>query len=195
MKNLIIALFLLPSIAFAQKKEEVVKKIATLTCECSEKSEKINDTSLGLCIFESIGKLSEKEKKIADLNSDNPTIGIDKIAESVGFAMVSICPKVFLALDKNKDDTPEIAADDVSLTFEGTLESISNTDFTKISVKSASDKKEFIWLFTFEGDSLLLKNKVDKGDKLEVSYREQQFYDPKTKTYKTFNEITGLRLL
>lgn len=195
MKKLIILFILIPVTTFAQTKDEVIKKIATLTCECSDKSAEINDTSLGLCIFEAIGKLSDKEKKAANIDPADPTSGIDKIAESVGYAMVSVCPKVFITLDKNKKDNPDTAVEEPSLTFEGTLESISNSDFTKITAKSGVDKKEFIWLFTFEGDSLLLKNKIDKGEKIEVSYREQQFYDPKTKAYKTYNEITGLRLL
>jgi hypothetical protein len=62
-------------------------------------------------------------------------------------------------------------------------------------IDESNTKREFIWLFSFGGDSLFIKDKIIKGDKIEVFYVEQQFYDPKTKTYKIYNEITEVKLL
>jgi hypothetical protein len=50
-------------------------------------------------------------------------------------------------------------------------------------------------LFSFEGDSLLIKNKIAKGDKIEIEYAELEFFDAKSKTYKVYNEISNLKLL
>ena len=40
-----------------------------------------------------------------------------------------------------------------------------------------------------------LKNKIAKGDKIEIEYAELEFFDAKSKTYKVYNEISNLKLL
>ena len=196
MKKLLILLLALPLGIVAQKKEAVYKKLATITCDCASKKDpnEITETDLGICIFESLDKLDEKEKKIIGYNPDKKMETIEKVAESVGIEMAVICPKVFSKLGAEEETTEEPPLVDTFVT--GTLESITTNEFKTINViDENSAKRSFIWLFSFDGDTLFIKNKVVKGDKLEIHYREQEFFDPKTNSYQKYNEIIEIKLL
>lgn len=194
-------LLLLCTVAMtAQKKEAVYKKLAALTCECSTNkgTEKLTETDLGLCIFESLGMLDEKDRKTIGYNPDKKSTSLERIAENVGVEMALLCPKVFSNILDGEAD--EFVADEIeeiiSSSHKGTFESMTSTEFNTITITDESNtKREFIWLFSFEGDSLFIKDKIVKGDKIEVFYTEQQFFDPKTKTYTIYNEITEVKLL
>ena len=181
----------------AQKKEVVYKKLANSTCECIGTKE-VTDINLGICIFGAINQLSEKERKIIKVDLDDKMASIEKIAESVGLEMASICPDVFIKIaNENKPDSNIIANDsDLDLFYTGTFESMTTTEFNMIFlIDDKNVKQEFVWLFSFEGDNLFIKNKIVKGDKLEIHYRQQEFFDPKQNKYRIYNEITSIKLL
>jgi len=198
MKKILLLLSLLPTVLFAQKKEEVIKKLANLACECTKDKTEVTETALGLCLLESVGKLSDKEKKVIGFTSGNEAEAIGKIAEEIGTQMAFVCPEVFSKLQSEgeEDATEEVVEDEPALSFTGTFEVMTSNEFnTLVLVNEAKERKEFIWLFAFEGDSLLIKNKISKGDKIEVEYSELEFFDAKSKTYKVYNEISYLKLL
>nr|WP_294773539.1 hypothetical protein [uncultured Flavobacterium sp.] len=190
-------LFLMPVVVMAQKKEVVYKKLATSTCECIATKE-VTDINLGICIFDAINKLTEKERKTVNVDIDNKMASIEKIAESVGLEMATICPDVFLKIAKENDTEGNYVAeeDELDLFYTGTFESITSVEFNTIYlIDDKNVKQEFIWLFSFEGDNLFVKNKIVKGDKLEIHYRQQEFFDPKQNKYRIYNEITSIKLL
>ncbi len=197
----IILLLLFPVVMMAQKKEAVYKKLAALTCECSTNkgAEKLSETDLGLCIFEALNMLNDKEKKVIGYNPDKKSANIEKIAENVGVEMALICPKVFsniLAEEEGVVSEEVVEEEIIESSHKGTFEAMTAVEFNTIIITDETNtKREFIWLFSFEGDALLIKGKIVKGDKIEVFYREQEFFDPKSKTYKIYNEITEVKLL
>lgn len=197
----IILLLLFPVAMMAQKKEAVYKKLAALTCECSTNkgAEKLSETDLGLCIFEALNMLNDKEKKVIGYNPDKKSANIEKIAENVGVEMALICPKVFsniLSEDEEVVSEAVVEKEIIESSHKGTFEAMTAVEFNTITITDETNtKRDFIWLFSFEGDALLIKGKIVKGDKIEVYYREQEFFDPKTKTYKIYNEITEVKLL
>lgn len=191
----IFLLLLLPTVLFAQKKDEVIKKLANLACECTKEKTEVSETSLGLCLLESVGKLSDKEKKVIGFTSGKESDAIKKIAEEIGTQMAFVCPEVFTKL-QSEETTEEEYDEEPALSFSGTFEVMTSNEFnTIVLVNDSKERKEFIWLFSFEGDSLLIKNKISKGDKIEVEYSELEFFDAKSKTYKVYNEISFLKLL
>ena len=110
--------------------------------------------------------------------------------------MAFVCPEVFTKLQSEEATEEEEYEEEPALSFSGTFEVMTSNEFnTIVLINDAKERKEFIWLFPFEGDSLLIKNKISKGDKIEVEYSELEFFDAKTKTYKVYNEISFLKLL
>jgi hypothetical protein len=182
---------------WAQKKEAVYKKLALYTCDCVTGKKEVTDVNLGVCIFEAMDHLSNKERRSIDVNPDDKMAAIQSIAESVGIEMAIICPDVFTKIAENKASESIVAdEDELDLFYTGTFESMSTQEFnTIILLDEKKEKQEFVWLFTFEGDNLFIKNKIVKGDKLEIHYRQQDFYDPKLGKYRLYNEITSIKLL
>jgi len=187
----------MPVMLIAQKREAIFKKLAVNTCDCVSAKKEITDVNLGVCIFESIDQLSNKERRSIDINPDDKMASIQKIAESVGMEMALVCPDVFAQIAKDK--TENIAAtesDELDLFYTGTFDSMSTMEFnTIILLDEKNEKQQFVWLFPFEGDNLFIKNKIVKGDKLEIHYRQQEFYDPKLSQYRIYNEIASIKFL
>lgn len=199
MKNATLLLLFFTAFSFAQKKEVVFKKLADATCECTKaKGEAtITDISLGLCIFQSLDKLTPKEQKIIGYNPEKKMETIEGVAENVGLEMALICPDIFANMNDSEDEVvaeEATAAEDPSII--GTFDSMVSNEFVTIKIIDENKgKKDFIWLFPFDGDTLFIKKKVDKGEKIQIYYREQEFFDPKTNSYQKYNEITEIKLL
>lgn len=190
-------LMLFPVLSFGQKKDIIYKKLSDYTCDCAHKKEQITDEALGFCIFEAVAALSAKEKKTINYNENDRVESVTKIAENIGFEMALSCSDVITKLNKSVGETAdETVPTEVQPIFTGTLQSVGTGDFkTFLLVGENGEKMEFIWLSSFENDNLFVKNKITKGDKLEIQYREQQFFDPKTNLYKVYNAIASVKLL
>lgn len=194
MKKLSLALFLFSMYSVAQKKDVVFKKVATLTCECTsaKKTENLSDTDFGFCLLGSLGKLTPKEQKIIGYGTGDKSEISDEIAESIGIEMALICPEIF---SKMESDEEEVEAES-DLVFTGTFETTITNEFNTIKATDENKvTKDFIWLFPFDGDALLIKKKIIAGDKIEIRYREQSFFDPKTNEYRNYLEILEIKLL
>lgn len=198
MKNATLLLLFFTAFSFAQKKEVVFKKLAESTCECTKaKGEAtISDISLGLCIFQSLDKLTPKEQKVIGYNPEKKMETIEGVAENVGLEMALICPEIFAKMSDSEEEATEEVADVEDTFIVGTYDSMVSKEFVTIKIIDENKAvKDFIWLFPFDGDTLFIKKKVDKGEKIEVHYREQEFFDPKTNSYQKYNEITEIKLL
>ena len=198
MKNATLLLLFFTAFSFAQKKEVVFKKLAESTCECTKaKGEAtISDISLGLCIFQSLDKLTPKEQKVIGYNPEKKMETIEGVAENVGLEMALICPEIFAKMSDSEEEATEEVADVEDTFIVGTYDSMVSKEFVTIKIIDENKAvKDFIWLFPFDGDTLFIKKKVDKGEKIEVHYREQEFFDPKSNSYQKYNEITEIKLL
>lgn len=198
MKRFLTLVLLIPVVTFAQKKAEVFKKTANLTCECANKKDasKISNLELGLCIFESLDMLTEKEKKAIGYDSNRKVETVEGVAKNVGVEMALECPEIFSKLSDSDDEEDETNVEEVEDLFSiGTIESITSNEFKTINIiDENNEKKAFIWLFKFDGDALFIKEKAIKGDRIKVYYVEQDFFDPKTNSYQKYNEITEVIL-
>lgn len=201
MKKITLLLLVVSFSVFGQKKEAVYKKLATLTCDCAsnKESSKLTEMDLGICIFEALDKLDAKEKKAIDFSPEKKTENLETIAENIGLEMALKCPSIFAQLKNFGQDNeqPFVETSSVAPFSEiGVITEIAGTDFKIIRMKTTSElSKEFIWLDSFEGDVLLLKNKIVKGDQVEIHYSEQEFFDAKSASYKKFNKITAIKLM
>ncbi|HKX86814.1 MAG TPA: hypothetical protein VJL37_09075 [Flavobacterium sp.] len=181
----------------AQKKEAIYKKLGDKTCDCAiKKGPNIGDVELGLCIFEAVNSLEAKEQRIMGIDPNNKMESIEKIAEGVGIEMALSCPQVFKNM-KDDDGTPLFADGNANtFTASGVIEDVLSSEFKTIKLKDESNmSREFIWLSQFDGDSLLIKNKIAKGDKVEIMFVEETFFDNKSNTYRVFYTIRGIKLL
>lgn len=197
-KNIFIAfLSLFTLLSFSQKKEDIYKKIANSCCERlnEKKSSKLTELDLGFAILQVLGDLNEKEKNIIGFNSSKAEESLEKIGEPIGIQMAMACPSIFASLvDENGKNLLEESSNGNSL--RGTIEELVSNDFKKIKLKNDKGEIiEFLWLSAFSTDSILVNNKVVKGDKVEINFNEENFFDPKSNSYKKYNVIKGIKFL
>ena len=181
----------------AQKKEAVYKKIAEKSCECAlqKGASNISQMDLGICLFEGINILDTKELKVLGINPDDKMGSIESVAEAVGIEMAMTCPVIFENIGYEngevvfqKDKEKEVKR--LTFTNSGVVEEVTTKEFKTIKIKDASNTiQEFLWLNQFEGDSLLINGKIVKGDKVEIVFAEEQFFDSKVNAYRAFNVI------
>lgn len=199
MKKTLLLLLLFPIFLLGQKKEAVYKKLANLTCDCSKnkgKDKKLSEADLGICIFESLDKLDEKERKTINYDPDKKMESVEKIAESVGLEMAIICPSIISAM--SEEEPPKVIEDQPAIanTIKGNIDSMVANDLKFIYIIDDNHlKKEFLWLDTFDGDSLFIKGKAAVGDTIEIKYVEKNYFDPKANSYRKYNVITAVKLL
>ncbi len=192
-------MLLFPFFLLGQKKEAVYKKLANLTCDCAKnkgKDKKLSESDLGICIFESLDKLDEKERKTINYDPDKKMESVEKIAESVGLEMAIICPSIISAM--SEEEPPKVIEDQKTIanTIKGNIDSMLANDLKFIYIIDDNHlKKEFLWLDAFDGDSLFIKGKAAVGDTIEIQYVEKNYFDPKANSYRKYNVITSIKLL
>jgi hypothetical protein len=133
-----------------------------------------------------------KKKYHIDLsNLDNGTG--EALGKLIGEKMLVKCPDQMTKLAKTVMDKPETATKPVGATMTGVVTDVVANQFVVITVKDTKGpEQKFIWLDYFDGSDLL-KNPADiKGKTVEVTYTENDFYNPAIKDYMKYKIIAGL---
>ena len=194
-------MLLFPFFLLGQKKEAVYKKLANLACDCTKEKSKIKKLTkydLGICLFDALDQLNEKERKIISYNPDNKMETVKSIAIGTGVEMGIICPD-FIKTSEEEEEPPVMIDSTQAVainTIKGTIDSMVSNGLKFIYIIDDNHlKKEFLWLDAFEGDSLFIKGKAAIGDTIEIEYIETNYFDPKENTYRKYNVISSIKLL
>lgn len=202
MKKILVAIVSIFSLTtYSQSSEAIYDVIAKETCECinkknidiSKSSSKEIQAQLGMCMLTSY-TAHKNELKPEDRVEFGDDSGMEKLGESVALKMIDHCPNVILELGgKVNDDAPKgEVKEKISGQF---LESKSN-DFVTISVKDESGRIYSLLLLTFfENSNLISDNLLKKNQKIEVEYAEQEFYDVKSKDFRLYKVLKGIKKL
>jgi len=194
MKKIIITslIVLVNTISYSQ---DIFDKVAQESCECiaKKKSEKKStdkkNTSVefGVCVINSYSNhASEFTGEKFDLND---TEAMRKLGEKVALKMLTYCPDSVMELAD--DDEKEVA--DKNLTITGEITEIKTEQFVSIVLKDEKSRLHtFILLDYFDTAGIFTDNKLNKKDKVSISYIESELYDPKMKEFRYFKIITGL---
>lgn len=179
--------------------------IADETCSCINEVMNKGDTQnlemrLGFCMLKAAGPYEKQLKKdfkidLSKLGSQGDEMG-EAIGEALGVKIATRCPDTFMALASVMEQNGEVTAIEEKM-FEGTVTGINDQQFIVFTVKDASGKaSSFYWLSFFSSNFSLNSNyKEIKDKKVQVSYREEEFFDPRINEYKKFNVITSLKSL
>lgn len=195
------------------KSQDFLDSIAITTCNCSNKL----DSSLtgetltmqtGVCIMEAIEPFEEELKaylKIEEISFSDVDL-MQKIGEIVGLKMLKYCPDFLMRLTSNASDEEE---ETVSSPPEEDGLQLLNVKVTKVDidqfitftvesqlVDDAKKRHKLIWLSDFLSSSVLIDNYEQlQGKSCSFSYTEIDLFDPRIQEFRTFNVITGFKLL
>lgn len=203
MRKLILSAILLAAGTFTLSAQDYIDIIAEKSCTCltqidtTASQDEIN-TQLGLCMIQASTPFEKDLKKKAhiDLNQLDNEAG-EQLGQLIAPKMLLKCPTLMMRLihatTKEKDKTAE--SPKVS-TCTGKITDIQSGQFVSITVKSAEGPDQKLYWFEYFKGSELLKDGVAgiKNKTVEVTYTEDEFYNPAIKDYMKYKIITGLAI-
>ncbi len=197
-KILIIAILIFSSVSYSQDALDIIGKE---TCECLNK--KIPDVTkvpsnvlqneLGACMMTSY-MAHKSELKPEDQADFGDSEGMRKLGESVAMKMLVHCPNVIMELGRSTLDekADEIVIDNYKIS--GQFLEAKTNDFISISIKDNTGRTHSLLLLTFfENSNLITESLLKKNQQIEVEYYEQEFYDPKSKDFRYYKVLQGLK--
>lgn len=193
--------------------QDYLEKIANKSCECLSE---ITDTldldvyqmKVGLCIIEASMPYKKQLKKNDNIDLDQ----VDKAGEDLGLLiamkMAPICPVLLLEMariaNKSSDDKPVTKTNfPVKKTASsgerliGTVEKIENDFFIIFSIKEEGGKTTKFYWTTYVQTSIDLQNDYNTllGKSVIVTYRQEEYFDPKLSDYRMYNLINTISVM
>lgn len=166
------------------------------TCNCVNN---IKDTtnakeyqmSLGGCLLNSSMPYKKEIKKDYLIDLDKFEEDVPKLGQIIGLKMATYCPKVMSKLtnmfkeDKVKNQTFNI---------KGVISKIDNELFVIITLTEENGKlTKFYWLTMLDSKKdLMHEYKTLIGKNVEMTFKKEEFFDPKIDEYRIYNVIKSI---
>ena len=194
-----VLIFCLVITAHQSFSQTYMDKIAQESCDCISKVSETLDyeqytQELGLCMIVAAEPYRKQLKKDHNINFDKIEVDAEKLGKLIGFKMASVCPNALLAVSKKSPDKSAVANADVSKSYDGTITKLEKDFFVVLHIKDGEGKtNKFYWL-TFIDSDVDLVERYDSliGTPVEVTYRIEEWFDPKIKEYRQFSVIEKL---
>jgi hypothetical protein len=197
-KILIIVILIFSSVSYSQDALDIIGKE---TCECLNK--KIPDVTkvpsnelqneLGACMMTSY-MAHKSELKPEDQSEFGNSEGMRKLGENVAMKMLVHCPNIIMELGRSSLDEEAKVEEVENAKISGQFIESKSNDFISISIKDNVGRTHSLILLTFfENSNLISENLLKKNQKIEVEYYEQEFYDPKSKDFRYYKVLQGLK--
>lgn len=196
MTKIILIVILFLSINVTGQTEIELNQISDLTCNClTKKKIKKNEIEkleleLGLCMMEAVSK-AKVELAFTDENV------MTNLGEKVGLRMAVSCPPFMELIGVMMEEDPNFLDDDKEIktnTFQGKFSKLNKDQFITLELRGQDDKKHiFYWFEYFEGANILKEN-TDflLNKKINIEYKEVEYYFPKYDDYVKIKVITKL---
>ena len=198
MKKILLLLFLVGNVAFAQKltKDQLSDKLAEKACECAEKQELTKESfelTIGICLLEGINAYEKDVEKHYGKNVISNDKKMEELATNIGARMGLKCPAVFkFMLDEESGEAEEVV-DAEELTISGKISEIKSEQFITFIVKEDSGKtNQFILLSSFDNAFLLTDKVLKASDAVDVVYYEMELFDAKLGKFVSYKIVTDI---
>lgn len=194
-----VLIFCLAIIGYQSFSQTYMDKIAQESCDCISKVSETLDyeqytQELGLCMIVAAEPYRKQLRKDHEINFDKIEVDAEKLGKLIGFKMASVCPNSLLAVSKKSPKKTAVANADVSKSYDGTITKLEKDFFVILHIKDGEGKtNKFYWL-TFIDSDVDLVERYDSmiGSPVEVTYRIEEWFDPKIKEYRQFSVIEKL---
>lgn len=206
MRKIVLLVFTIFCILNVDAQETTLDKVSLEICEYFEANKEEMDkmsydekvANFGLKMMESyIDHKDELEKEGIKFDLSKGGSEGEKIGELIGLNMVKHCPAFILALGEEYIENDESFEGNDAEVIKGKIKKITGEDLYVLEIKDTEGKtQKFVWLTNFEGsDELIELEDKSKGKKVEVSYKNIEFFSPKLKEYIVKKTITKLEFL
>jgi hypothetical protein len=174
-------------------------KIVQESCNCVSKVSETLDNErytqeLGICMIVAAEPYRKQLKKDHNIDFDKIDVDGEKLGKLIGIKMAAVCPDLILAVAKKSGNGEKAPAE--SKSFEGIITKIENEFFVVLYIKDESGKtNKFYWL-TYVESGVEVADGYDSmmGISVTLTYRSEEFFDPKIKEYRPFSVIEKMEL-
>ena len=174
-------------------------KIVQESCNCVSKVSQTLDNEqytqeLGICMIVAAEPYRKQLKKDHNIDFNKIDVDGEKLGKLIGIKMAAVCPDLILAVAKKSGNGESASAE--SKSFEGIITKIENEFFLVLHIKDESGKtNKFYWL-TYVESGIEVADRYDSmvGTSVALTYRSEEFFDPKIKEYRSFSIIEKLEL-
>ena len=197
MKKIILLFTLL--IANNSSAQDYMDKIIDDTCNCLSK---ISDSivgedfnmQMGVCMINAASPYKKKIKKDHKIDMNNINEEGEALGELIGIKMIDVCPNILIEISKRSNQPVQEEEIIVQNTITGKITKIEEDQFVSFSLKDGEGKtKKFYWLNHIESDiDLYTEYKNLKHKAVKITYRSEEFFDPRIGEYHTFNIISKI---
>lgn len=201
MKKFALSIFLLVIGAFSVSAQDYIETIAEKSCTCltqidTTASQSEINTQLGLCMIQASTPFEKELKKKAhiDISALDDNTG-EQLGLLIAPKMLIKCPALMLRLiNSTKKEKEKNLSSSSTNTYKGVITDLQSNQFVSISVKNnKGPDQKFYWFAYFKGSELLKDGISGLKDKtVEVSYTENDYYNPAIKDYMKYKVITAL---
>lgn len=196
MKKIAFLLLFVSTTMFSQKltKDQLLVKLSETTCDCSQDKEFTKENyemTLGLCLFEAVGKY---EKDVEKYYGKDYMSKMEEIGGDVGEKIALNCPKLLkVIMDNVLDEEEEMVEENEDEFVEGYFTSAKVDGFLYVNLKEDSGKThQLLFINSFDNSFLITDKVLNENDKIEVYYFEAELYNAKTAKYENFKVITDI---
>jgi hypothetical protein len=197
MKKILIAGLILSG--FHSFSQSYLDKIVQESCNCVSKVSQTLDNEqytqeLGICMIVAAEPYRKQLKKDHSIDFDKIDVDGEKLGKLIGIKMAAVCPDLILAVAKRSGNSESASVE--SKSFEGIITKTENEFFVVLHIKDESGKiNKFYWLTYVESD-IEVGDRYDSmvGKSVALTYRSEEFFDPKIKEYRSFSIIEKLEL-
>lgn len=196
MKKIILSLIIsLISITFYAQ-EDYMQQIVDNACGCvtAIPDEEFNVESVGVCLISEAAKFPDEILRDFKIDMTRIDEQGEELGRIIGVKMISNCPETMKRLAKLNDSTNEVK----TLQAEGIIKYILDRDFVVFMIEDKEGKmSKFYWMsfITNTIDSFQYGYKDLKDKLVNISYIQQELFDPKLNEYRVFNIMTEISIL
>ncbi len=178
--------------------QDFMDTITEECCTCLQNSTNKPSTmnkevELGLCILEAASPYEKQLKKHYDIDMAKIETEAEKLGHILGLKMATKCPEILLQM---VDEVEGREAIDHGSKITGKVTKVHSETFVSLSIKESTGKvTEVYWLNPISSSfEMQTDYKKLEGIKVQVYYKEEEFFDARINTYRPFKVITQIEV-
>lgn len=196
-KNIFFIFICMFCATYGMHAQDYMEIITEKSCACLDKIPNEEQTDqlhlkLGICMLEAADPYKKQLKNEYGIELDKNDDSGEKLGRIIGLKMAVKCPSALMKMAGRSDDMQK-----EEKSVRGNITKIEAEQFVCFSVRDEQGKTaKYYWLTFVESSAdLIAKYKTYSGKNIRITYRNEDFFDPKIDEYRSFSIILKMEIV